>query len=82
MKSSVKSTVELTRHSDTGDTVTWMKYAKGMPTTLIVEQMSPTKHVQRIEMTLKEARFFNYALNEFRNFDSFISQMDKDDDDD
>jgi hypothetical protein len=80
MKSTVKSTIELIRHSETGDVTTYIRYVKGIPTTMVIEQMPPTKHVQRIEMTLSESRFFRYALNEFENFNRYADSMDNDDD--
>lgn len=85
MKSTVNTATTLTRHSDTGDTVTHISFVEGMPPMIRIEQKGPSGSRQIVEITFSELGFFTYALNEIRNFRRMAKEIDGrdiDDDDD
>lgn len=82
MKSTVNTTTTLTRHSETGDTVTNISFVEGMPPMIRIEQKASSGLKQTIEITLPELRFFTYALSEIRNFRRMASEIDDSDGDD
>lgn len=85
MKSTVNTTTTLTRHSETGDTVTNISFVEGMPPIVRIEQKGTSGSRQVVEVTFPELSFFIYALNEIRNFRRMAKEIDgrdNDDDDD
>lgn len=82
MKSTVNTATTLTRHSDTGDTVTHISFVEGMPPMIRIEQKGPSGSRQVVEITFSELGFFTYALNEIRNFRRIAKEIDERDDDD
>lgn len=80
MKNTVSSSVSLQRLDDRGHIQTDIEYKEGMPTTILMSQMINGK-TSHIELTIKEARFFQYVLGEFQNFSRLVGKMeDKEDD--
>lgn len=81
MKSTVNTTTTLTRHSETGDTVTNISFVEGMPPMIRIEQKNPSGQRQAVEITFSELSFFTYALSEIRNFRRMVNEIDENDDD-
>lgn len=76
MKNSVSSSVSLQRSDDRGHIQTDFEYKEGMPSTILISQMINGK-TSHVELTIKEARFFQYVLSEFDNFSRLIGQMEE-----
>lgn len=74
MKNSVSSSVSLQRSDDRGRITTDFSYEGGMPSMLVISQTINGK-TNKVELTMKEAKFFRYVMNEFENFSHLIDQM-------
>lgn len=74
MRNSVSSSVRLQRSDDRGHIQTDFEYKEGMPSTILISQMINGK-TSHIELTIKEANFFQYIMGEFRNFSRLADQM-------
>ena len=74
----VKSSMRLTRKDDRGEMVEIEFTLKtGMPDMLIVEQRGNSTY-SRIEMTMKEAKVFRYAMAEMERFVQLARKDDND----
>lgn len=79
-RESVKSSVKLTRKDDRGEMIELeMTLKTGMPDMLIVEQRGHSTY-NRVEMTMKEAKVFRYAMAEMERFVDLVRQKEDDDD--
>lgn len=76
MRNNVSSSVSLQRSDDRGHVhvQTDFEYKEGMPSTILISQMINSK-TSHIELTINEARFFQYILGEFQNFSRLVGQM-------
>jgi hypothetical protein len=74
MRNSVSSSVSLQRSDDRGHIQTDFEYKDGMPSTILISQMVNGK-TSHIELTINEARFFQYILGEFQTFSHLVGQM-------
>ena len=79
MKSTVNTSLTLTRHSETGNTVTTMSFIDGMPPVLRLEQNNKAGFRQVIEITMPEIDIFDYALGEARRIHNMVETMDDED---
>lgn len=78
-RESVKSSVKLTRKDDRGEMVELeMTLKTGMPDVLIVEQRGNSTY-NRVEMTMREAKVFRYALAEMERFVRLARKPEDDD---
>lgn len=75
MKSTIDINTSLTRHSDTGNITTSFSYVDGMPRMLVIKQHDGVK-MNKIELTLPEAKVFQYIMNEFRAISEIVDNMD------
>ena len=80
MRNSVSSSVSLQRSDDRGHIQTDVEYKDGMPSTVLISQMINGK-TSHVELTIKEARFFQYIMGEFQNFSRLAGQMENKEDD-
>ena len=79
-RESVKSSVKLTRKDDRGEMIELeMTLKTGMPDMLIVEQRGNSTY-NRVDMTMREAKVFRYAMAEMERFVQLVRQTDDDDD--
>lgn len=83
MKSTIKSHVALTRHSETGNTATSMTYTMGMPNMLTIEQKTTDGRSCKVDFTEAEIHVLQYIMSEFRTIARMTSEMDdlRDDED-
>ena len=78
-RESVKSSVKLTRKDDRGEMIELeMTLKTGMPDMLIVEQRGNSTY-NRVDMTMKEAKLFRYAMVEMERFVDLVRQKEDDD---
>lgn len=78
-RESVKSSVKLTRKDDRGEMIELeMTLKTGMPDMLIVEQRGNSTY-NRVDMTMREAKIFRYALAEMERFLQLARKEDDDD---
>lgn len=78
-RESVKSSVKLTRKDDRGEMVELeMTLKTGMPDVFIVEQRGNSTY-NRIDLTMKEAKLFRYAMVEMERFVDLVRQKEDDD---
>ena len=78
-RESVKSSVKLTRKDDRGEMIELeMTLKTGMPDMLIVEQRGNSTY-NRVDMTMREAKIFRYAMAEMERFVQLARQKEDDD---
>lgn len=78
-RESVRSSVKLTRKDDRGEMIELeMTLKTGMPDVLIVEQRGHSTY-NRVEMTMREAKVFHYALAEMERFVRLAREPEDDD---
>lgn len=82
MKSTVNTVTTLTRHSDTGDTVTHISFVEGMPPMVRIEQKGPSGSRQVVEFSFSEVSFFTYVLHEAKNLRRIANDIDDPEEDD
>ena len=79
-RESIKSSVKLTRKDDRGEMIELeMTLKTGMPDMLIVEQRGNSTY-NRVDMTMREAKVFRYAMAEMEHFVRLARKEDDDDD--
>ena len=76
METTMNAEINLTRHSDTGNTITTVMFQHGMPNMIVIEQRLRGNLSNKVELTISEAKFFRYSIAELINMNKMATDPD------